>query len=226
MDGRRGLSLLMLSETYNIDCMAGMKAAPDKYWDLAIVDPPYGIGDYNQSDAKQGRVTWNNLPPAHEYFEELERVSRRQIVWGSNYYGRVFGEGGVLVWDKDKAHPCYSQVEVAALSFQKRCDYVFICWQSGWYRARYENIIHPCQKPVALYKWLLTNYAKPGDTILDTHLGSGSSRIAAYDLGFAFTGYELDKDYFDAQEARFARHIAQARLFEPEPVASEQTKLF
>lgn len=203
----------MNSVTYNTDCLAAMREMPDKAFDLAIVDPPYGIGHFTQSDRvdKYGDYKWNSAPPNAEYFIELTRVSKRRIIWGANYYNCFEGEMGAIVWNKQNPHPSMSRCEIASVSWGKRVGY----FEYGYTNViNYEDRFHPCQKPYALYHWTLTNYAKQGDTILDTHLGSGSSRIAAYDLGFDFTGYELDSDYFNAQEERFARHIAQPQLFE------------
>lgn len=218
----------MKSETFNQDCLEAMRAMPDNAFDLAIVDPPYGIGRFTQSDKieKWGRYEWNETVPTDEYFAELRRVSKEQIIWGANYYNS-FAEGAAIVWFKDIPHPTMSQCEIASVSFGKRVTHVKISHQQ--YITTYEGQqgrIHPCQKPTELYRWTLQNYAKTGDTILDTHLGSGSSRIAAHDLGFDFTGYELDTDYFNAQEKRFADHIAQPKLWEPAPVLMTQEPMF
>lgn len=216
------------SVVYNSDCLEAMRAMPDKAFDLAIVDPPYGIGDFSMTTnyanrpalkaVKAGSYDWNNERPTDTYFRELRRVSERQIIWGANYYNCFNTQGGAIVWFKNMGHSDLSQCEIASRSWGKKVDYLHLDWQGGFSRKHSGGDFHPCQKPVALYKWLLQNYAKPGDTILDTHLGSGSSRIAAYDLGFDFTGYELDKDYFEAQEQRFADHIAQPKLWEPASV--------
>ena len=208
--------------------MEAMAEMADKSFDLAIVDPPYGIGINEQMRTANTKANWiqhdykqwdSSIPP-DSYFTQLLRVSKEQIIWGGNYFALPLVRGWI-VWDKKQEFStgefemAWNSRDMPTKAFRMaRCEaYVG------------ENKIHPTQKPVALYKWLLTNYAKAGDKILDTHLGSGSSRIAAYDLGFDFTGYELDKDYFDAQEERFARHIAQARLFEPVPTI-EQENLF
>lgn len=203
------------NNAYCMDCMEAMRQMPDKAFELAIVDPPYGIGNFIPSNiSRTGRrasakVTWNDKTPSDEYFEQLERISKERIIWGANYYNCFSSRGGAVVWNKGDANPIFSQCEIASLSFQKRVDYININWQSGFHRENIEHVIHPCQKPVALYEWLLKNYAKPGDKILDTHLGSGSSRIAAYNMGFEFVGYEIDEDYFKAQEERFQAHISQ-----------------
>ena len=194
--------------------MIAMSKMKDREYDLAIVDPPYGIGNFvPQNISKVGknfgtRVDWNEKIPNKEYFNEIYRVSQRQIIWGANYYN-CFINGGALIWDKGDGNPKFSRCEIASLSFQKKVDYVHINWQSGFYRAKIECIIHECQKPIALYQWLIKNYAKQGDRILDTHLGSGSSAIAADIMGFDFTGYEIDKDYYEAALDRFNRHKQQ-----------------
>lgn len=209
-----------MTEAHNMDCMEAMAQMPDKAFDLAIVDPPYqakdAIGLLNSNGHVANRTAYKvfeNVAPADDYFTELKRVSREQIIWGGNFFGL---RGGYLCWDKNGT--AFGEGELAYCSMFNSVRFFEFTWNGmlqGYGNKEKERRIHPTQKPVALYKWLLTNYAKPGDKILDTHLGSGSSRIAAYDLGFDFVGYELDKDYFEAQEARFARHTAQPKLFEP-----------
>lgn len=218
----------MKSIVYNSDCLIALREMPDKAFDLAIVDPPYGLNIAKENPRVSGR--WNYIPkqwdanvPSDEYFSELKRVSTNQIIWGGNYF--VLGPcRGFIIWDKDQPVDNFADSEFAWTSF----DRVSKTFRYPILRQNFvDGKIHPTQKPVALYRWLLTNYAKLGDTILDTHLGSGSSRIACYDLGFDFTGYELDKDYFEAQERRFADHIAQARLFDaPILETVEQNPLF
>lgn len=222
------------SIVFNMDCMEGMKQYPDKYFDLSIVDPPYGI-DISKELSKRGDTCskngyrkyamkdWDNAVPDAAYFDELFRVSKNQIIWGGNYFSlppsRCF-----IVFDKRQRDFSFADAELAWTSFKTsiRCfDY-----SRGKMQSESMGKFHPTQKPIALYKWLLQNYAKAGDKILDTHLGSGSSRIACYDMGFDFTGYELDKDYFDAQEKRFNTHIQQQKLFTPDALPSvTQTKL-
>lgn len=205
---------------YNQDCLEAMRAMDDNQFDLAIVDPPYGLGiSGNPVRQMHERKVWDDVTPTDEYFTELRRVSREQIVWGGNYFNLPPTQN-LIVWDKKQPFDfSLAMCEFAWCSIQRPAKMFTL-----------SNIsigkIHPTQKPVALYKWLLTNYAKPGQTILDTHLGSGSSRIAAYDLGFDFTGYEKDYDYWLAQEERFKNHIAQARLFEPEPIIETQGALY
>lgn len=204
------------SEVFNIDNMEGMKQFPDKHFELAIVDPPYGIGvNHNMGRRKGDRPSdykpaeWDKRPPEKEYFEQLMRVSVNQIIWGANHFiSRMpYDSSCWLLWDKGFSEEVsFAQFEMAWTSFDE------VCRKFDKLSAQ-PNRIHPTQKPVALYKWLLKNYAKPGDKILDTHLGSGSSRIAAYEMGFDFTGYELDKDYFDASCKRFEQYKAQLKLF-------------
>ena len=218
---------------YLMDCMEGMAKAPDKFWDLAIVDPPYGIGNWipqggkaARRDAKQHLVTWNDHTPDDSYFYNLCRVSQRQIIWGANYYNCFAKSGGAVIWDKGEGNPRFSRCEIASLSFQKRVDYVHINWQSGFHRAGIESVVHECQKPIALYKWLLTNYAKPGDKILDTHVGSASSLIACHQLGYQYWGFELDPDYYKAASERLEKAIAQVSVFDAQPnIIKEQTSL-
>ena len=198
---------------FNQDCMEAMAQMPDKAFDLAICDPPYGIGDFSQSDATQ-EVIWNNAIPSAEYFAELKRVSKRRVIWGANYYN-CFEDGcGAAIWYKNIGHPSMSHCEIASVSGQQKVDYIHINW-SGGIRRFQNDFCHPCQNPTALYIWCLRKYAKPGDKILDTHLGSQSSRIAAYDLVFSFTGFELDPDYYKAGCERFERHVSQGNLFLP-----------
>ena len=217
----------IISEVYNMDCVAGMREYPDKYFDLAIVDPPYGINADVKNNGKNSdrhektslakiktykKTNWDNAIPNEDYFEELKRVSKRQIIWGANFFGLV---GGMLYWHKGVTMPTYSTGEIAWLSWLQKIDFVNITWHGMLQHNMKdkEQRIHPTQKPVALYDWLLLNYAKEGDKILDTHLGSGSSRIAAYRNGFDFVGFELDKDYYEAQEKRFKTELMQPRLF-------------
>lgn len=217
------------SITVNQDCLEAMKATPDNFYSLAIVDPPYqasdAIGLVNSKGHSANRKAYKlfaNIKPSDEYFSELKRVSRQQIVWGGNFFGLI---GGYLCWNKNGT--AFGECELAYCSMFNSVRLYEFTW-NGMIQgnmANKEERIHPTQKPVALYKWLLQNYAKEGDTILDTHLGSGSSRIAAYDLGFDFTGYELDKDYFEAQEQRFADHIKQPKLFEAPKAAYAQGEL-
>lgn len=199
-----------------MDCMEYMKGVPDKYFDLAVVDPPYGIDKAftpMSRVAKYGQTkTVNDDKPTKEYFEHLFRVSKNQIVWGYNHLSELLPSTKEFVfWFKHQPVDSYSDGELAWTSFTKtaKCfDYAYF----GNINAEPRRI-HPTQKPVALYRWIYQHYAKEGDKILDTHLGSGSSRIAAYDAGLNFVGCEIDKEYFDKQEERFAAHAAQTSLF-------------
>jgi site-specific DNA-methyltransferase (adenine-specific) len=211
------------TKVYNADCLPAMKEFPDKYFELAIVDPPYGIkisnsgtngGSNKKHPAKvYPKKQWDNSTPDGSYFNELFRISKNQIVWGANHFG--LQSTGWIVWDKLTTGN-FSDCELAYTSFDgavKKFTYMWNGFQQGPTKCTIEERTHPTQKPVALYKWLLKNYAKEGDKILDTHLGSQSSRIAAFDMGFDFTGYELDKDYFEAGNKRFNQHKAQLKLF-------------
>jgi len=210
-----------MNVAFNMDCMEAMKEMEDNQFDLAIVDPPYGIGfgNYERTiDDRTGRghtnKDWDDGIPKDIYFSELLRVTKNQIVWGGNYFPVLWDNAcrGFIFWYKHQPVNTFADGELAWVSFDRvaRC-FDYLCYGNiGKDSVR----LHPTQKPVKLYEWLLKNYAKKGDTILDTHLGSGSSRIAAYNLGFDFTGYELDKDYFDAQQERFRNHISQRRIFD------------
>lgn len=241
-----------VTEAYNIDCMEYMKTVPDKYFDLAVVDPPYGggsrerererencaaavesikvqssagseaglrstisvTGGFFSPDIKAGRTggTWASkydtdirhwdIAPTQEYFDELARVSKNQIIWGGNYFDlpptRCF-----LIWRKLTISENFTMamVEYAWTSFNDNAK----CFEHTPQGTKDDERFHPTQKPVALYEWIYKRYAKPGDKILDTHMGSGSSRIAAYHMGFDYVGCEIDKVYFDLQEKRFER---------------------
>jgi site-specific DNA-methyltransferase (adenine-specific) len=204
---------------YNMDCMELLKATPDKFYDLACVDPPYGIDASNMTMGKGSandlgihkRKDWDKAIPSIEYFNELFRVSKNQIIWGGNYFFEYLGNTRCcLIWDKLDYNSDFAAFELAWTSFNKNCK--------TFQRARSSEgdstgKIHPTQKPVKLYEWLLTNYAKAGDKILDTHGGSMSSVIACLNLGFEITACELDKDYFDASVKRITQATAQERLF-------------
>jgi len=214
-----------LSKVTNEDCMEGMARYPDKYFDLAIVDPPYGIDINNQSQGKGGGVAkkieytkkdWDKQAPDIDYFNELIRVSKNQIIWGANHFIEKipYNASCWIVWNKDNGETDFADCELAWTSF-KTAVRIFKWKWNGMLQQNMkdkEQRIHPTQKPVALYKWILDKYANQGDKILDTHLGSGSSRIAAYEMGFDFTAFELDKEYFEAQEKRYNNHISQLKL--------------
>jgi site-specific DNA-methyltransferase (adenine-specific) len=193
-----------------------MARYPDKYFELAIVDPPYGININVSMGRRKGdkksdyhKFAGNDISiPSKEYFDELFRVSKNQIIWGGNYMTEFLKPSPCwLLWDKGFSEDVtFAQFEMAWTSFKSSC-------KKYNKNPLQQNRIHPTQKPIKLYEWLLMKYAKEGDKILDTHLGSGSSRIASYNLGFDFTACELDTEYFEAQEKRFQQHIAQQRLF-------------
>jgi site-specific DNA-methyltransferase (adenine-specific) len=208
----------------NIDCMEFMRQYPDKFFDLAVVDPPYGIGMDNQKvRTKPNRPNtylrkgqsqylgggWDKERPNYEYFETLFRVSKNQIIWGANYFCEFLPSGyGWIFWDKLMGENQFSPGEFAFQSMQVKSA------KFSYPSMRVQNTrIHPTQKPVKLYDWIFQNYAKPNDKILDTHLGSGSSRIAADKNKLQFWACELDKEYFEAQEKRFNNYKSQLTLF-------------
>lgn len=223
-----------MNVAYNIDCMEYMKTVSDKYFDLAVVDPPYGIGVMSMNYTKSGAVRTHgysaakrrdyrkqsewDIKPSKEYFDELLRVSKHQIIWGGNYFSDfLLPSKSFICWDKrcdDAMRNDFSDCEYAWADVGVARMFRFT-W-NGMIQGNMKNKeerFHPTQKPVALYQWIFKNYAKQGDKILDTHLGSGSSRIAAYDAGLDFVGCEIDKEYFDKQERRFADYTAQTSLF-------------
>lgn len=226
-----------MNVAYNMDCMEAMKQMPDNAFDLAVVDPPYGIditgkcrntqigGDKPFGCHVEGkRITMpktyhafnDQKPPDAEYFKELKRVSKNQIIWGGNYFLEHLNSAPCMVfWDKGRVDCNFADGEIAWTSFRSPTRRFTYKW-NGMLQENMKNKedrIHPTQKPVALYRWLYQHFAKEGDKILDTHLGSGSSRIAAYDMGLDFTGYEIDKVYFQDQEERFVAYTAQMSLF-------------
>jgi site-specific DNA-methyltransferase (adenine-specific) len=206
----------MKNEVYLIDCMEFMKGVPDKYYELAIIDPPYGIGVNHNMGRRKGdkssdykKAYWDNEPPPLEYFYELFRVSKNQIVWGANHFiSRMpYDSSCWLMWDKKFGEDVsFAQFELAWTSFESTCKKYDKFPNNG------EKRIHPTQKPIALYLWLLNNYAKQGDKIFDSHVGSGSSRIACDKLGYYFEGCELDIDYWNAQEKRYKDYKSQLTI--------------
>jgi len=211
--------------------MEFMKGVPDKYYELAIVDPPYGIGwtdtiNYKTEKQKEHQVkkgykiwdvkNWDKNRPDEKYFTELFRISKNQIIWGGNYFTDLLRPSKCwIVWDKQVDFTAVSN-EMAWASFNKRIFIFSRCVSLDKGFLAKDRHIHPTQKPVALYKWLLKNYAKPGDKIFDSHVGSGSIRIACHDMGFDFEGCEIDKDYWEAQEERYRQHSQQLELFDPQ----------
>lgn len=214
-----------LSEVFNEDCMIGMARYPDKYFDLAVVDPPYGIRqdghrENNHSklakSKKYHKALWDQKRPDETYFKELFRISKNQIIWGANNYPEYLRQSPCwLVWDKNNSGN-FADCELAYGSFDTSVRLFKYTWNGMLQenRADKEERIHPTQKPVALYDWIYKNYLPEGGKVIDTHLGSGSNRIAANKAGnIDFTGFELDKDYYEAQEKRWKGFIAQTRLF-------------
>jgi len=233
---------------YNEDSLQALRTMKDDEFDLAIVDPPYGIGASKPSkkpdisvDRRNGYVShiktnhlaakhkdWDNSIPPDEYFTELKRVSKNQIIWGCNYFPDM--QGGRIVWDKLNGLSDQYDCEIAYQSFNKRTDLVYYFWCGAFqgvkasrqvHEANYqqgnkklnEQRIHPTQKPVILYEWLLQRYAKQGDKILDTHLGSGSIALACHNLGYDLVGFELDPEYYIAAKNRLIQHQRQLKLF-------------
>lgn len=209
-----------------MDCMEGMKQFPDKFFELAIVDPPYGIGEDGRNNHTRGKLAkakdyrsksrYDNSTPDEQYFKELKRVSVDQIIWGGNYFiENLESTPCFIVWDKNNGDNDFADCELAWASFDTAVRRYKYTW-AGMLQENMKNKeirIHPNHKPIQLYKWLLTNYAKQGDKILDTHMGSQSSRIAAYNMGFDFWGYEIDSEYFEQGNKRFAEQTAQTQLF-------------
>ena len=224
-----------------MDCMQGMKEFPDKYFDLAIVDPPYGRKEHggknrsgyvkqkngNKIFVKDGQYDnrhWDNTTPSEDYFNELVRVSKNQIIFGCNYFNYPL-IGGRIIWDKCNDGSDQSDAEIAYCSMNSRVDIFRYMWR-GMFQGKSitegtiqqgnkklnEKRIHPTQKPIALYEWLLSRYAKDGDIILDTHVGSASSLIACYNTNHKFVGFELDEYYYKVSKQRLDTEMAQMRL--------------
>ena len=221
-------------ELYNCDNMELMAKYPDRYFDLAIVDPPYGIGaDEAQNKAAEQRIKsngeskagrgyklykksqWDNQIPNKEYFEELFRVSKNQIIWGGNYMTEHIPPSmGWIIWDKGQRGFSLADGEMAWTSFNKAMR-IFEFSRAGCIKSNntMTEKFHPTAKPYELYKWILDKYAKPNDKILDTHLGSASIAIACHDYGFELVGAELDDEYYDKALQRVKNHISQTKLF-------------
>jgi site-specific DNA-methyltransferase (adenine-specific) len=238
--------MLELNKIYNMDCMDGMAQFPDKYFELAIVDPPYGIGfdkenstmsaGFRKDGTQRKMQSWNNPKakgyvqkewdkekPSTEYFAELFRVSKNQIVWGGNYFtDNLPPSGGWVVWEKGVPEGMsLSQAELAWTNCLNSVKIKKYLW-AGYKKCEETDRFHPTQKPVALYKWLLKNYAHAGDKILDTHMGSGSSVIACIDYGFDYIAFEIDKEYFDSANERIEAYKSQGKLFEEKKQEFEQ----
>ena len=223
-----------LNIVYNEDCMVGMARFPDKHFDLAVVDPPYFSGPerraYYGSSVSTQHVARKQYPvtkawqvPGTDYFRELERVSKRYIVWGCNYFDYRFAPGRI-VWDKCNGSSTFSDCEIAATNIHDSVRLYRYMWNGMMQgksvdeghvmrgnKATNDVRIHPTQKPIDLYRWIFRTYAAEGWRILDTHVGSGTSRRAAWEMGLEFVGFEIEKVYFDLQEAHFQEHSAQLR---------------
>lgn len=202
---------------YNMDCMDGMKQFSDKYFELAIVDPPYGLERMKHGTAKNNRTgfatgAWNNEKPTQEYFTELFRVSTRQIIWGANNFTLPESEY-FIVWDKQQPVDNFADAEFAWTNIKKPAKVFRYSVFQMMSDRKETGKIHPTQKPVVLYEWLLKNYAKQGDKILDTHVGSASSLIACHNMGFQYVGFELDPDYYRESKERLEAVKAQTNLF-------------
>ncbi len=235
--------MLELNKFYNMDCMEGMKQFPDKYFELAIVDPEYGRKEHGGKDRsklvqqKNGskiyvpsgnykKKDWDNEPAGKEYFQELFRVSKHQIIWGENYFNETFGPGRII-WDKCNDGSDQSDAEIAYNSLTDRVDIFRYMWRGMFQgksiteghiqqgdKSKNERRIHPTQKPIALYIWLLQKYAKQDYKILDTHVGSASSLMACHRLRFDYIGFEIDKEYYEKATERLEAVKAQVSIFE------------
>jgi len=217
----------MNSKVFNIDCMVGMAEYPDKYFDLAVVDPPYGIGENGSTNKTRGKLAKSKdyksfaggdiESPSVDYFKELIRISQNQIIWGANHFiSKIpFDSSCWIVWDKINFGD-FADCELAWSSYKTAVRKFEFRW-SGMLQGNMKNKeirIHPTQKPVALYDWIYSKYLPEGGKVIDTHLGSGSNRIAADKTGnIDFLGYELDKEYFEAQEKRWTEYKMQQKLF-------------
>lgn len=233
---------------YNMDCMKGMKQFPDKFFDLAIVDPPYFSGPekrkyYGRSVSKTGvkRKNYergqNWKVPKRTYFKELARVSKNQIIWGINYFDINLKGSGRIVWDKCNEGSSFSDCEIAYCSLQDSVRIFRFMWNGmmqgksvneGWIQQGNKNLneyrIHPTQKPVALYNWILSKYAKPGDIILDTHVGSASSLIACHQHHLKYVGFELDPEYYKKAKGRLEAETQQMDIYDVFDFASTRIK--
>lgn len=231
--------MLKLNGFYNMDCMEGMKQIPDKFFELAIIDPPYGIGESGGNNKTRSKLVeskqykdyegFDKEPPGKEYFDELFRISKNQIIFGANHFIShiPYNSSCWIVWDKCNGNNDFADCELAWTSYNTAVRQFRYMWagmmqgksiaeghiQQGD-KSKNEIRIHPNQKPVALYKWLLMNYASKGDKILDTHVGSASSLIACHQMGFEYMGFESDKYYHEKATKRFEDSKAQISMFD------------
>jgi site-specific DNA-methyltransferase (adenine-specific) len=214
-------------EFYNVDCVEFLKTLPDKHFDLAIVDPPYGLGDrivrggsrnvMKKFEKSYKEKRWD-VVPSPEYFKELFRVSKNQIIFGGNYF-TLPPTRGIICWDKKVLLPTFSRWEYAWTSFDKVAKMIETPSNKtqGW---------HPTEKPIYVYKFLLENYAKPGDKILDTHGGTGGIAIACHDYGYDLTICEIDPEYFGKLKKRYETHLLSPKMFKPEEIRNAPSELF
>ena len=232
---------MLESGFYNMRCEDAMREFPDKFFDLSIVDVPYGIGEdgrksqsrmvgsdkwKNPCNTKHVSKSWDDNSPDQSYFSELFRVSKHQIIWGANHFiSKIPIDSSCwVVWKKNgqNENSDFADCELAWTNFKTAVRFFDFAWTGFGARNAKEERIHPTQKPIALYTWLLQNYAKRGDKILDTHVGSASSLIACHRMGFDFWGFELDADYYKAASERLAKEQAQQTLFSPEEIYKPQ----
>lgn len=231
--------MLELNHFYNMDCMEGLKQIPDKYFELAIVDVPYGIGENGSRNKTRTKLAKSKdykpfagddlKPPDSDYFNELLRVSKNQIIWGANHFISLipYNSSCWIVWDKVNGVSDFADCELAWSSFKTATRIFRYMWQGmnqgksiaeghimQGNKSKNEVRIHPTQKPILLYKWLLRNYAMKGDKILDTHVGSASSLIACYQMGFDYIGFELDEEYYQKANKRLEDVKAQVTIFD------------
>ena len=208
------------------DCLEAMRAMPDNAYELAIVDPPYGIGEDGGTNGTRGKIAkskvyvskgWDKEPPSVQYFKELKRISKNQIIWGANHFiDRVpYSSSCWVVWNKDNGATDFADCELAYTSFKTAVRMFTWKWQGMLQQdmKNKEQRIHPTQKPVKLYEWLLDNYAKEGDRILDTHLGSGSIALACHNRGYSLDAYEIDEEYYNNAKERLRVHQSQLTIF-------------
>lgn len=222
----------MSNNLYLIDCMEWMKDKPDNYYQLAITDPPYGIGRFGDRVDKRDRIfvdgkinTWDKKPPK-EYFIELFRISKNVIIWGTNNFTLPESEY-FIIWDKKQTVKNFASAEIAYTNIkQPALVFRYSIHKEMQNRKKQGGKFHPTQKPVALYKWLLQNYANPGDKLFDSHSGSGSFRIAAYAMGFDLDSCEIDKDYFKSNRDRFNNYIYKTNYSVTKEELSDQLREF
>ena len=196
------------------DCLEAMKEMPDNAYDLAIVDPPFGIGNFVQvgGNVRGEKVDWNDSTPSEEYFKQLKRISKNRIVFGANYYNCFEEKGGAIVWIKNQPMPNFSKAVIASCSFHKKIELYTQTWTNFVHKGRTTD--HPCEMPVSIYEWILDNYAKEGDKILDTHLGSGSIALACHNRKFDLDAWEIDEKYYNNAVERLDDHRSQLTIFD------------